>query len=221
MYIDRQLAGSWGTTGGCIAAARGRRARRSKATNRGSRRWALLHRDLRDRPALQDRVRLSVRQLPGDRHPSAARAVEKDEIALPSLSSKFFYDSAAGETPTRGFFADPRYGGNRDKVGAGSCWGSRDCPVANTGIWLRAASCICRTGQRARRPDGQGAARRGRLSQARGLLGATGGTDMSNSKLAASMSLSRVRRRGFDHVDGTGQRRILRRVPGARQVVLM
>ena len=43
--------------------------------------------------------------------------LEKDEIALPSLSSKFFFDLLWRNTE-EGFFADPLYGGNRDKVGS-------------------------------------------------------------------------------------------------------
>jgi len=42
--------------------------------------------------------------------------LEKDEIALPSLSSKFFFDMLWRNTE-EGYFADPLYGGNRDKVG--------------------------------------------------------------------------------------------------------
>jgi gluconate 2-dehydrogenase gamma chain len=42
--------------------------------------------------------------------------LEKDEIALPSLSSKFFFDLLWRNTE-EGYFADPLYGGNRDKVG--------------------------------------------------------------------------------------------------------
>ena len=42
--------------------------------------------------------------------------LEKDEIALPSLSSKFFFDLLWRNTD-EGYFADPLYGGNRDKVG--------------------------------------------------------------------------------------------------------
>ena len=42
--------------------------------------------------------------------------LEKDEIALPSLSSKLFFDLLWRNTD-EGFFADPLYGGNRDMVG--------------------------------------------------------------------------------------------------------
>ena len=44
------------------------------------------------------------------------KALEKGKIELPSLSSKLFFDLLWRNTE-EGFFADPMYGGNRDKVG--------------------------------------------------------------------------------------------------------
>ena len=44
------------------------------------------------------------------------QALEKDKIELPSLSSKLFFDLLWRNTE-EGYFADPMYGGNRDKVG--------------------------------------------------------------------------------------------------------
>ena len=55
-------------------------------------------------------------QLPGDRQSHLLEQLEKDEIALPSLSSKFFFDLLWRNTE-EGYFADPLYGGNRNKVG--------------------------------------------------------------------------------------------------------
>jgi gluconate 2-dehydrogenase gamma chain len=55
-------------------------------------------------------------QLPNDRQSHLLEQLEKDEIALPSLSSKFFFDLLWRNTD-EGYFADPLYGGNRDKVG--------------------------------------------------------------------------------------------------------
>ena len=43
-------------------------------------------------------------------------ALEQDQVALPSMSSKLFFDLLWRNTE-EGFFADPMYGGNRDKVG--------------------------------------------------------------------------------------------------------
>jgi gluconate 2-dehydrogenase gamma chain len=42
--------------------------------------------------------------------------LETDEITLPSLSSAFFFGLLWRNTE-EGYFADPLYGGNRDKVG--------------------------------------------------------------------------------------------------------
>ena len=44
------------------------------------------------------------------------KALEKNAIELPSLSSKLFFDLLWRNTE-EGFFADPLYGGNRNKVG--------------------------------------------------------------------------------------------------------
>jgi len=43
-------------------------------------------------------------------------ALEEDAVPLPSLSSKLFFDILWRNTE-EGFFADPLYGGNQDKVG--------------------------------------------------------------------------------------------------------
>jgi len=55
-------------------------------------------------------------QLQPERQDEVLKALEKDEIALPSMSSKFFFDLLWRNTE-EGFFADPMYGGNRGKVG--------------------------------------------------------------------------------------------------------
>jgi gluconate 2-dehydrogenase gamma chain len=55
-------------------------------------------------------------QLGSDRQLRVLEQLEKDEIALPSLSSKFFFDMLWRNTE-EGYFADPLYGGNRDKAG--------------------------------------------------------------------------------------------------------
>ncbi len=44
------------------------------------------------------------------------QALEKDKVSLPSLSSKLFFDLLWRNTE-EGFFADPMYGGNKDKAG--------------------------------------------------------------------------------------------------------
>ena len=44
------------------------------------------------------------------------KALEKGEVDLPSMPSKLFFDLLWRNTE-EGFFADPLYGGNRNKVG--------------------------------------------------------------------------------------------------------
>ena len=44
------------------------------------------------------------------------QALERGEVELASLSSRLFFDLLWRNTE-EGFFADPLYGGNRDKVG--------------------------------------------------------------------------------------------------------
>ena len=55
-------------------------------------------------------------QLPPPKQDEVLKALEKNEVPLPSLSSRLFFDVLWRNTE-EGFFADPLYGGNRDKVG--------------------------------------------------------------------------------------------------------
>jgi gluconate 2-dehydrogenase gamma chain len=55
-------------------------------------------------------------QLAADRQDEVLTALEKGKIDLPSLSAKLFFDLLLRNTD-EGYFADPIYGGNRDKVG--------------------------------------------------------------------------------------------------------
>jgi gluconate 2-dehydrogenase gamma chain len=54
--------------------------------------------------------------LPPEQQDEILKALEQDKVALPSLSSKLFFDLLWRNTE-EGFFADPMYGGNRDKAG--------------------------------------------------------------------------------------------------------
>ena len=55
-------------------------------------------------------------QLPPAKQDEFLKALEQDEVALPSLSSKLFFNLLLRNTE-EGFFADPMYGGNRGNVG--------------------------------------------------------------------------------------------------------
>jgi gluconate 2-dehydrogenase gamma chain len=117
VYIDRQLAGTWGAHG---------RAYRGGPWMEGT-----PQQGYQSRFTPQEVYRIAIReinqyckaafgrpfaQLARDRQLRLLEQVEKDEIALPSLSSKFFFDLLWRNTD-EGYFADPLYGGNRDKVG--------------------------------------------------------------------------------------------------------
>ena len=54
--------------------------------------------------------------LNADEQDEVLKALEAGKIELPSLSAKLFFDLLWRNTE-EGFFADPLYGGNRDKVG--------------------------------------------------------------------------------------------------------
>ena len=105
-------------------------------------------------------------QLSSDRQLRLLEQLEKDEIALPSLSSKFFFDLLWRNTD-EGFFADPLYGGNRDKVG----WKLLGFPGLPSSEYRR---LVTSSEPYYAEPvsvldvqTGQGAGRRGRLSEAR------------------------------------------------------
>ena len=55
-------------------------------------------------------------QLQPERQDEMLKALEKGEVDLPSMPSKLFFDLLWRNTE-EGFFADPLYGGNKDKVG--------------------------------------------------------------------------------------------------------
>ncbi len=117
VYIDRQLAGTWGVHG---------RQYRSGPWMEGT-----PQQGYQSRFTPQEVYRIAIREI--DQHcrtafgrPFAQMAaaaqlalleqLEKDEVALPSMSSKFFFDLLWRNTE-EGYFSDPLYGGNRDKVG--------------------------------------------------------------------------------------------------------
>ena len=117
VYIDRALVSQWGVHG---------RQYRSGPWMEGT-----PQQGYQSRFTPQEVYRIAIReinehcrrefdrpfaQLPGDSQLSVLKQLEKDEIVLPSLSSKFFFDMLWRNTE-EGYFADPLYGGNRDKVG--------------------------------------------------------------------------------------------------------
>ena len=167
VYIDRQLAGSWGThgrmyRGGPWLEGTPQQGYQSRFTPQEVYRIAIREIDQHCKAAFER----NFAQLPGDRQLRLLQQLEKDEIALPSLSSKFFFDLLWRNTD-EGYFADPLYGGNRDKVG----WKLLGFPGLPSGRIPppshQQRAVLRRTRQRARRPDRPRAGRRGRLSEAR------------------------------------------------------
>jgi gluconate 2-dehydrogenase gamma chain len=117
VFIDRQLAGTWGVhgrqyRGGPWQDGTPQQGYQSRFTPQEVYRIAIREIDTHCKSAF-DRP---FAQLSGDRQVQMLKQLEKDEIALPSLSSKFFFDLLWRNTE-EGYFADPIYGGNRDKVG--------------------------------------------------------------------------------------------------------
>ncbi|MFO1024433.1 MAG: gluconate 2-dehydrogenase subunit 3 family protein [Acetobacteraceae bacterium] len=117
VYIDRQLAGTWGVHGrqyrsGPWMEGTPEQGYQSRFTPQEVYRVAIREIDQHCRAAF-DRP---FAQLKGEQQLLVLNELEADQIALPSLSSKFFFDLLWRNTE-EGYFADPLYGGNRDKVG--------------------------------------------------------------------------------------------------------
>jgi gluconate 2-dehydrogenase gamma chain len=116
-YIDGQLAGTWGVHGrnyrmGPWPEGTPRQGFQSRFTPQEIYRIAIQEinaycRTKHERP---------FDQLRAGQQDDILKALEQGEIELPSLSSKLFFDILWCNTE-EGFFADPLYGGNKDKVG--------------------------------------------------------------------------------------------------------
>lgn len=116
-YIDRQLSSTWGSHG---------RNYRSGPWLEGT-----PEQGYQSRLTPQEVYRVAIReiddycrgtfekpfdQLKPEKQDEVLKALEKNQIELPSLSSRLFFDLLWRNTE-EGFFADPLYGGNRGKVG--------------------------------------------------------------------------------------------------------
>jgi gluconate 2-dehydrogenase gamma chain len=116
-FIDGQLAGTWG--------AHGRQYRSGPwqdGTPQQGHQSALVPRDIY-RLAIDEidtRCRADhgrpFHALPPTEQDAVLRALEDGSLVLPSLASPLFFNLLLRNT-MEGFFADPLYGGNRDKVG--------------------------------------------------------------------------------------------------------
>ena len=117
VYIDRQLSGTWGSHG---------RNYRSGPWLEGT-----PEQGFQSRLTPQEIYRVGIHeinlycrgkyekpfdQLQPERQDEILEALEHGEIDLPSLSSRLFFTLLWRNTE-EGFFSDPMYGGNRNKVG--------------------------------------------------------------------------------------------------------
>jgi gluconate 2-dehydrogenase gamma chain len=117
VYIDRQLSGVWGVHG---------RNYRSGPWLEGT-----PQQGFQSRFTPQEIYRAGIREtndycnkqygknfenLSGEQQDEVLQALEHGKVDLPSLSSKLFFDILWRNTE-EGFFADPMYGGNHDKIG--------------------------------------------------------------------------------------------------------
>jgi gluconate 2-dehydrogenase gamma chain len=117
VFIDRQLCSVWGTHG---------RNYRSGPWLEGT-----PEQGFQSRLTPQEIYRAAIREtndhcrktydrnfefLKAEQQDEVLKALEHGKVDLPSLSAKLFFDLLLRNTE-EGFFADPMYGGNRDKVG--------------------------------------------------------------------------------------------------------
>ena len=117
VYIDRQLTSSWGTHGrnyrqGPWMEGTPMQGFQSRLTPQEIYRAGIRETDLHCTATHGKRFDL----LTSAQQDDVLKALETDKIDLPSLSSKLFFDILWRNTE-EGFFADPLYGGNKDKVG--------------------------------------------------------------------------------------------------------
>jgi gluconate 2-dehydrogenase gamma chain len=116
-YIDQQLASAWGTHGrnyrqGPWVEGEPEQGWQSRLTPQEIYRAAIRETD--DHCTAKHGKRFDL--LAVAEQDAVLKALEGGKIDLPSVSSKLFFD-LLWRNVEEGFFADPLYGGNRDKIG--------------------------------------------------------------------------------------------------------
>ena len=116
-FIDRHLSSAWGTHGrnyrsGPWLEGTPEQGFQSRLTPQEIYRVGI--REIND--FCRTRYERPFDQLPAPRQDEVLKLLEQDKVELPSLSSKLFFTLLWRNTE-EGYFADPMYGGNRDKVG--------------------------------------------------------------------------------------------------------
>jgi gluconate 2-dehydrogenase gamma chain len=117
VYIDRQLTSTWGShgrnyRGGPWPEGTPEQGFQSRFTPQEIYRIAIHEINEHCRAQFER----PFDQLPAAKQEEILKALERNQIELPSLPSKLFFDLLWRNTE-EGYFADPMYGGNRDKVG--------------------------------------------------------------------------------------------------------
>ncbi len=116
-YIDRQLMSNWGMHGrnyrmGPWAEGTPQQGFQSRLTPQEIYRYGIADTDAHCKRQYGKAFRL----LAADQQDEVLHALEKDAIELPTVPAKLFF-SLLWRNTEEGFFADPVYGGNRDKAG--------------------------------------------------------------------------------------------------------
>ena len=114
-YIDQQLSGAFGYAARCTARAVGGRARRFgyqlPLTPAEVYRLGIAA----TKPTATRRT-ADVRQLSAAHQDDVLTGLDGAKLTFDAVPAKMFFEMLYGNT-VEGFFADPLYGGNRDKVG--------------------------------------------------------------------------------------------------------
>ena len=116
-YIDRQLTSIWGVHGrnyraGPLPEGTPQQGFQSRLTPQEIYRYGIADTDAHCKRQYGKAFRL----LSGEQQDEVLHALEKNAIELPSLPARLFFGLLWRNTE-EGFFGDPLYGGNRDKVG--------------------------------------------------------------------------------------------------------
>jgi gluconate 2-dehydrogenase gamma chain len=118
VYIDRQLAGPFGSSQGLYMRppfmdGTSQQGKQSPLTPAERYRRSLAALDKYCRATY---VGKSFAELPNDQKDKVITGMEKGPLTLEGVSATGFFDQLIGNTK-EGFFADPLYGGNRDMAG--------------------------------------------------------------------------------------------------------
>ena len=117
VYIDRQLTSVWGMHGrnyrsGPWPAGTPQQGFQSRLTPQEIYRYGIAETEAHCKRTYGKAFRL----LTPEQQDAVLQSLEKGTIELPSLPAKLFF-SLLWRNTEEGFFSDPLYGGNRDKVG--------------------------------------------------------------------------------------------------------